>query len=206
MAALVDFLRDLLSAGSVAFRQRPSASSEERADAVGVLGRAYASYRLDVAGPLLDFDPDVALAAGELVREACWFLVNHDEPAELLEQRLTMPAPPTSPAQHLSADLMLRYLPQVHRRARALAPTDRLSALLAGVLRRWPLSGVLADLDEGPETPLDFGGHPGLLLLYAERLARHARPAWRPEGIGREYVELVAAEVKGAGDAREWRE
>jgi hypothetical protein len=36
-----------------------------------------------------------------------------------------------------------------------------------------------------------LGGHPGLLLLYAERLAEHLRPEWVPDGPARPYVELV---------------
>ena len=70
----------------------------------------------------------------------------------------------------------------VHRRARALDPADALVGLLERVLRQWPLSGVLAGLDEGPTSPLDFGGHEGLMLLYAERLARGPSPSWRPSG------------------------
>jgi hypothetical protein len=78
----------------------------------------------------------------------------------------------------------------VFRRARALRPTDALTGLLADVLRRWPLSGVLAEIVDAPLTSLDFG-HTGLRLLYAERLARHERPAWLPTGAALEAVELV---------------
>jgi hypothetical protein len=151
-------------------------------------------YRLSVAGPPIDFDDKTALAASELVQQACWFLVSRDQPAEQLAKRLTLPGPPRSPAQHLSADLVLRFLPQVQRRAHALDPADPLALLLATVLRQWPLTGVLADVDEGPLTGLDFG-HPGLLLLYAERLARKEKPAWVPDGPGLEYVELVWREL-----------
>jgi MoxR-vWA-beta-propeller ternary system domain bpX4 len=108
---------------------------------------------------------------------------------------LVMPGPPQSPAQHLSADLLLRFLPPVYRRARALDPGDPLGGILEKVLRQWPLSGVLADIEAEPLTPTDFGGHPGLLFLYAERLARHERTAWFPTGPGREYVALAWAEL-----------
>jgi hypothetical protein len=135
------------------------------------------------------------VAAGELVRQACWFLVRHDQPPEVLDQRLVMPAGPRSPADHLSADLVFRFLPQIHRRARALDPADRLTTLLETVLRRWPLSGVLSTVDQGPEWPLNFGGHRGLQMLYAERLAQNEKPAWIPAGSGFEYVELVWAEL-----------
>ena len=60
------------------------------------------------------------------------------------------------------------------------------------MLARWPLSGVLADLPGPPTAALDFGGHPGLQLLYAERLVGRERPAWVPPGgPARERAELV---------------
>ena len=48
---------------------------------------------------------------------------------------------------------MLRYVPQVLRRARGLDPSDPLVELLANVLRHWPLSGVLSDVRRGPAGP-----------------------------------------------------
>ena len=77
-------------------------------------------------------------------------------------------------------------------------PRTRWSRLIERVLRRWPLSGVLAGLDEGPTAPLDLGGHEGLMLLYAERLSRRDAPAWRPSGRPLEYVELVEAAGEGS--------
>jgi hypothetical protein len=195
MGSLDEFLARLLHEGRIVFRQRPapasSTAAKEKAKAAEVLERAYTAYRLDVAGPLIPFDAEVACAAGKLVRQASWALVSHGERVEDLGRRVVMPHGPKRPSDHLSADLVLRFLPQVVRRARAIDPSDALLGLLSGVLRQWPLSGVLADLDEGLSAPLDLGEHPGLLLLYAERWAQHERPAWRPEGRALDYVELV---------------
>jgi hypothetical protein len=199
MDSLDTFLHQLLHDGRVVFRGRPAPPDGPEDRAAERLARAFAGERLEVAGPLVPFDPRAALAAAELLRQACWALVNHDDRVEALEGRLRMPFDPRSPSHHLSADLTLRYLPQVHRRAKSFDPADPLPALLADVLRRWPLSGVLSDVDDGPATPPDLGGHPGLMLLYAERLARHERPAWRPEGRAFEYVELV---LRGLGRGR----
>jgi hypothetical protein len=195
MSALAAFLQDILYEGRARLRDRPERSTQRDPEALAVLRQAFADHRLDVAGPLLELDEAVALGAAEFIRQAAWFLVSRDEPPEELDQPLGLPGPPRSATQHLSADLVLRLLPAIHRRARALDPTDRLTIRLAEVLRRWPLSGVLADVEEGPLTPLDFDDHPGLLLLYAERLAQHPKPAWMPEGLGREYVELVWREL-----------
>jgi hypothetical protein len=193
--ALVDFLKQLLNAGEVVFREPPVPDKEELPAVTELLRRAHAQEVLEIAGPPLEFRPRPALAAAELVRQACWFLVHRGEPPEEVERRLNL-EPPTAPGDHLSADVVLRYLPQVYRRARALAPDDALTVRLAEVLRQWPLSGVLADVPDGPLTPLDFGDHPGLLLLYAERLARHEKPEWLPPGKGLEYLELVRTQTK----------
>ena len=116
---LTEFLHRLLSEGEVVLRERPVPSRDSRR-AIELLAKVYADYRLEVAGPLIDFHPATALAAGELVCQACWFLVNHQEPERELERALVMPGPPAAASHHLSADLVLRFLPQIHRRARAL--------------------------------------------------------------------------------------
>jgi hypothetical protein len=195
MPTLAAFVQRLLTEGKALLRKPPSFSAAERAEAARVLEPAFGAYRLSVAGPALDFDTAAAVAAAEYVAAACWFLLHRDEDTAAVEKALDFPAPPEpSPAACLSADLTLRYLPQVYRRARGLDPSDVLTAALARTLRRWPLSGVLSDEEEEPLTPAALGGHPGLLLLYAERLADHYRPAWSPAGAVREFVELVFAE------------
>ena len=194
MATLAELLHRLLQEGRVSLRERPAPSVEQRQQAPAVLRQAYDIYRLDVAGPPVMFDEETALAAGELVLQASWFLVSRAQPEAELEKSLVMPRSPRTPSQHLSADLTLRFLSQIYQRARTLDAADLLPALLATVLRHWPLSGVLSTLEEAPLTSLDFD-HPGLLLLYAERLARTGKIAWIPEGQGFEYVELVWKEL-----------
>jgi hypothetical protein len=58
---------------------------------------------------------------------------------------------------------------------------------------------VLARISAEPTTALDFEGHPGLQLLYAERLANHPRPLWIPQGgEARQWAERIWAE-RGLG-------
>jgi hypothetical protein len=190
----VEFLRRLLSEGSVVLSGPPVFSREDRGDATALLAAAFADHALDVGGPALPFDAPAALAAAECVGRACWFLVSHDEQADVVARALTLPPPEGLPAAHLSADVALRFLPSIHRRARAFAPDDVLTSALAKILRQWPLSGVLADLADPPLSAPTFGGHSGLLLLYAERLASHQKTAWVTDGPARPFVEMVFAE------------
>ncbi len=206
MTSFQEFLTQLLNEGRVVFRSTRAPHDRPRPHDVALLEKAYQTYRLSVAGPGIPFDPAVAYSAAELIRQASWALVNHDDRVSDLKKRLTMPIEPTTPAHHLSGDLMLRYLSQVLRRARGLDPCDPLIDLLEGLLRRWPLSGVLADVAGPPLAPLSFGEHPGLLLLYAERLAANDRSAWRPvrPGPARDYYELVIDERdRGKAKGRE---
>lgn len=189
------FLEPLLAQGCIRLRTRPEQPPQLDREAMSLIEQAFKTFSLELPGPGIALDLDTAIAAAQLVRQASWFLLSHGEPDEVLEQRLVMPGLPETSAQHLSADLFLRYAPQLHQRAKAFDPADRLTGLLAQLLRAWPLSGVLSAVDEEPTTPLEFAGHPGLLLLYAERLAENPKPAWIPNGPGRPYVELVWHEL-----------
>jgi hypothetical protein len=191
MREFEEFLDRLFREGEVVFQAPPRPNPEGTPEVARRLTEAYESYRLDIAGPPIPFHIDVARKAGELVRQACWGMVSRGDRAEDLAARLVMERPPKDPADHLSADLLFRYLPRIFRRARGASPGDPLVALLADVLRRWPLSGVLAGLDDPPLTSLELGGHPGLLLLYNERFVASGRPSWEPVGAGRESLDLV---------------
>jgi MoxR-vWA-beta-propeller ternary system domain bpX4 len=199
MATLGDFLRTLFGEGRIVLKGRPEPVEADRGSALRVLEAAFDVHRLDVAGPSIAFDAPSALAAAELVRRSSWFLVNRSESVREMERALAMPRSPITASEHLSADLSFRFLPQVYRRARSIAPDDRLASFLADLLRAWPLSGVLSDLAEGPKDVGDLGGHAGLWMLYAERLARDEKPAWMPRGAPRGHVELVFA---GLGKSR----
>ncbi len=191
MSTLAEFLQTLFEQGRIVLNGRPVPSESDRSSALDVLGAEFDRHRLDVADDPIEFDPETALMAAEILRQSSWFLVNRSEPVEVMERILVFPQPPKTASEHLSADLTFRFLPPIQRRARAIAPMDWLAGFLAELLRRWPLSGVLSDLSRGPESVGDFGGHPGLWLLYAERLAVDEKPGWMVEGPPRERVELV---------------
>src|SRR5207244_1425874 len=128
---------------------------------------------LGLAGPPVTLHVPTAQAAARFLANAAWFLGHFNETDAELRSALAFPEKPCSPGQHLSADLLFRYLPTILKRARALGAGDRLAPLLTEVLPYWPVSGVLADIAEVPAADLAFAGHPGLQLLYAERLAEH---------------------------------
>jgi hypothetical protein len=184
---LTTFLRGVVQAGRLLLREPLPAAPAP--DAVALLAEAYRVHALSVAGPAIPFDASTAVAAGRVLYRAAWYYLNPNEPVDAAG--LAMPGDPGTPSQHLSADLVFRYLPALHRRVRALRPGDELAGWLAELLRRWPLSGVLGDVEDGPLVAPDFAGHAGLRLLYAERLAAHEKAGWFPTGSAIEAVELV---------------
>jgi len=200
MTSFHEFLTQLLSEGRVVFRSAKGPQDRPLPEDIALLEKAYDSHRLSVAGAMIPFDPAVAYSAAELIRQASWAIVNHADGITDLKKRLKMPIEPKTATHHLSADLTLRYLPQILNRARGLDPTDRLIGILEDLLRRWPFSGVLSDVAAGPVGSLEFDGHAGLLLLYAERLAANDHEAWRPArpSLGWDYYELVMDE-RGRG-------
>jgi hypothetical protein len=208
MSALPEFVESLFANGEVTFTERPVTTPAERTQTIDGLRRAYRIHNLDLAGPELPFQEATALACAELLRRACWFLIDRTETPEVVTQALVLP-PPRSPAEHWSADLVLRLLPVPLRRAQAIAADDPVAVQLTQIARQWPLSGVLTDIADAPQSPLEFGGHPGLLMLYAERLAENPKAAWVPEGVAYDYVELVFREAgksipaRARGDSRE---
>jgi hypothetical protein len=194
MTPFVAFLEQLLTEGTVLLRTQPCLETDTLPQAERLLAAAYEDHRLDVAGPPIPFDAAAAIAAATQLWFACWFLLHRGDPLNTMEKCLPTLSPPVSAAQHLSTDLVLRFAPQVQRRARTMEPSDVLTHRLEELLRRHPLSGVLSDIEEGPQTPIRLDDHPGLQLLYAERLVERVRPAWVPDGPAYAYVEMIFAE------------
>lgn len=194
MIALLPFIEGVLRDGEAVLSDAADSRGDDRSALARRLEAYHREYHLEIAGPPISYDPAAALMAAESLWLGCWFLVHRDAPPVEVARLLAEPREPTTAAAHLSADLLLRFVPQVYHRARGLAADDLLTIWLARLLRKWPLAGVLADLDDAPLSDLDYDGHPGLQLLHAERLAQRPRAAWVPAGTGREAVELVFAE------------
>ena len=90
--------------------------------------------------------------------------------AASVQQALAAPCPrPPSASVCYSADLSLRYLPDLLSLARGIAPDDPLVAGLTALARAWPLSSVgvagMEDLDVSA-----FVDHPSLRQLYVDRI------------------------------------
>ncbi|MBI4614743.1 MAG: hypothetical protein HY720_14120 [Planctomycetes bacterium] len=139
-------------------------------EADGVLAEMDRDARRELA-----FEPPplilpVARWAAALFQRACAFLVHREAGAGEVRAGLSRPCPePPSPRAVYSADLVLRYLPDLAVLARARAPGDPLVGELVRIGRAWPLSSVGMP-GVGPVETGDFLGDASLRQLYADRI------------------------------------
>lgn len=188
----VDFYRQLFETGVASFLARPHPKEKPDKATAELLRVRFAQHRADVAGPVIDFDIESAWSAAQFSALACWFLVSRNEPTEELSRMLTKLKAPRSAAAHLATDLSLRFVLVVYKRAGVLNSEDALTRILGETLRDCPLTGVMAEKLEAPTGDLELGGHPGLRMLYAERLSNHFKAEWIPApGPTRETAEWV---------------
>ena len=108
-----EFLIELFQEGKIVFRSAKAPRDPISPRAAAFLAEAFNIHSSAVAGPPIAFDFEAASTSAEFLRQSSWALVNHDERMADLKKRLNMPGSPRTPSQHLSADLTLRYLPQV---------------------------------------------------------------------------------------------
>jgi hypothetical protein len=174
------FLDRLFREGTIAFVRAQETAVEPSRSVDEILGSAFETHRLSIAGPQIAFDRDSARRAADFLRHACLgFVLQEEIPTEAFA-RLGTDNPSGRPEAHLSVDLTYRYLPIVYRRSAAIGRYDVLRRQIELELRKWPFSGVLANLLEPPLGSLEFSGHQGLAIAYAERFIEHQNEAWRP--------------------------
>lgn len=187
-----EWLTRVLNDGESVQTAPPTLEASESVAFAQLLRAAFEIRSLDIAGPPIAFDANAAIEAAFLVAQACWRLV-----AEVRNPKpLALAIEPATPSVHLSVDVTFRFLPAAYRRACLRSNDDTLAVEIESLLRRWPLSGVLADLDRGPIVLPEFQGHAGLQMLYAERLVANRRSAcWVPaDARAREWAERVYQE------------
>jgi hypothetical protein len=118
-------------------------------------------------------DPGVAAWAATLLAGAVRLVIVRDLGEEyvsrLFETGCPKPRSAGQPGIDYSADLFLRYLPQLVDFVKRLAPGDPLVEKLREVAASWPLSSVGMD-GLVPATIGTFVGHPGLRQLYVDRI------------------------------------
>ena len=173
--SLESFLTAIRDGAPVTVPPDGPVDGQERAPASDVLATFDLLARTELAFDAPCFVPEVARWAAERLYRACQFLVYREVEAEEVREGCAVPCPTASTAAATSADVcysadvILRYLPDIFGLARGIAREDPLIEGLLNLARRWPLSSVGMP-DVGAVDVSAFIGHAGLRRLYADRI------------------------------------
>lgn len=199
---LSTFLADLVDAGMVRVdRDAPDVDAAADADRAAIEALD-ALARAEAPGTPPALDLTVARWAAVVLHAGCAGAVHRDLDAATLHARLAEPCPAVpSPSTAYSADLLLRYLPDLCVLARGIAATDPLHDELRALAARWPLSSVGVGVDLGH---LDVGillDDPCLRRMYVDRiLARQDRSRLGDGRVLAAVQEAVGAYPELAGE------
>lgn len=168
---LPPFLNDLFEHGRVA-TIAADRSPRDQQSAVGVLREFEQHDRANWPAGQPEFSEQVGLWGANLLYQACHFVVQRDANPDSLDQALTVACPqPPSASVHYSADLTLRFLPDVLRLAKAAAADDPLVEMLMELARQWPLSSVGTPALHNVNVSC-LVQNPCLLQAYVDRIIR----------------------------------
>ena len=185
---LTGFLHHLLTTGAVTLAGRPTPFEPADLAAAEALLRDYhADDVRERPGAAPAFDVPVALwAAQYLYHTVLLALVRELDETVVLAQLPDFTGEIT-PAAIYSADLSLRYLPDLLRLAKGLAPGDALVARLHATAGQWPFSFVGAEGGgDAADAEARVLAHPALRQEYVDRIigtqdrARAAQPHLMP--------------------------
>jgi hypothetical protein len=169
---LADFLRDLLERGKVTVAgQIGSFGDDDLRAAETLLRHYYQEDVLEMPGTAPAFLPEAALWGARYFYHAVQLAVLRDLGEEVVRGYLQDYAGPRTPEAVYSVDLTLRYLPDLLRLAKGLAPGDVLVAALQRTALDWPFSSVGSGAAGGVASGVILA-HPSLRIAYVDRIIR----------------------------------
>ena len=189
---LTGFLHHLLTTGSVTLAGRPAPfEPDDLAAAEAVLRDYHADDARELPGPAPAFDAFAAGWAAAYLYHTVQLALVRELDENVVHDLLRDFDGEITPAVIYSADLTLRYLPDLLRLAKGLAPGDALVARLHAMAGQWPLSFVgaaagPAEAGAPAEAEAWVLAHPALRQEYIDRIiraqdrARAARPQLAP--------------------------
>ncbi|MBO2010275.1 hypothetical protein [Hymenobacter negativus] len=183
---LSGFLDDLLNTGAVTLGGQPVPFEPADQAAAEVRLRArHAEDALEMPYVAPAFNAPAALWAVEYLYHTVQLTLLRELDETVVAQCLADFPGETTPEAIYSVDLTFRYLPDLLRLAKGLAPGDALVARLLVTARQWPFSFVGTPPDAA-EAEAVLLAHPALRQAYIDRIiglqdwVRAARPHLAP--------------------------
>ena len=165
---MMDFLKSLFESGEVTVPRSVTDDSESVQRLLIVTERI---WRESWPGTAPAFNVNVAHQAADVLLLLCQSVVYRelDEGQVAAQLQQVGLHPDDSPSTHYSADMLLRFLPQIAERLQRTSSNDPVFALLRDIAKAWPLSAVgIAECV--PEILPTAFGDPSLFRVYVDRI------------------------------------
>lgn len=170
---LTRFITGLLEQGSVTLEKDLFPfDANDRIEAEAKLLRFYERDRYNMPGTVPPFDQNAALWAATYMYRTIQFMLMRDLGEKELAEHLHDFAQPRDAAAMYSADLVLRFLPDVFNLARGLSPDDPLVLRLKKTAAQFPLSSVPVEIPDDTDLQ-QVMEHRSLRLAYTDRIIKH---------------------------------
>ncbi|MBO9732257.1 MAG: hypothetical protein J7623_26685 [Chitinophaga sp.] len=167
---LAAFINHLVREGQVTVvNQLIPFTQQELQDTQTILADYYQQDILEIPGTAPDFDAAAALwSAGYIYRIVQLAMLRDAGTAQLQEWLTPYPLPQTAAAIY-SADLCLRYLPDLLSLSKGLAPDDPLVQQIRETAMQWPFSSTGMNLPAQGDMSVIISS-PSLLQAYADKI------------------------------------
>lgn len=169
--SLHSFLHDLFVNGEVrvAHRLEPFSETEEL-EAQHLLEEIHTEEQLNTPGTIIPFDATAALWSAKFLYRAVQIALLRALDEDIIKKELGLYPGTITPASICSADLCLRYMGDLFKLTKGLAPEDVLLTYFNKLAYQWPYSAIGWAILPNKEQLFDILKHEGLRLLFLERL------------------------------------
>lgn len=190
---LLSFITNLLEKGAISVTKDLSPFTDiDQLEATNALHQLYERDALEMPYSAPEFSETAALWAVEYLYRAIQCSLLREIEEEQVKQLLPNYTHEINAAAIYSADLILRYLPDLWNLAKGLSPDDILVVLMNETAKKWPFSSI--DIEDLEELEIDeILNHPSLRQAYIDRILQ----AEDKKRLKDERVMLLAKEVIG---------
>ncbi len=169
--SLPSFLSDLFSHGEIVVANRLEAFTRaEEAEAQLLLEELHSEEQLNTPKAAIAFDPAAALWSAKFLYRAVQITLLRALDEDTIKKELRLYPGTITPASICSADLCLRYVGDLFKLTKGLAPGDILLDYFKKLALQWPYSAIGWASLPNKEQLFEILKHEGLRLLFLERL------------------------------------
>ena len=169
--ALTAFLTDLFRQGEVVVEgQLKPFLPADLETSKHLLEKIYEEEGADLPFDSPAFDDGAAMWSAQFLYRAVQFALLRELDDQSIQQELRPFPAEVTPSAIIAVDLCMRYLPDLFKLVRGLAPDDVLVRYIRQTAAQWPYSAVGMDVTEEPNNITAVLSDNGLRQIYLERV------------------------------------